>query len=160
MTDAPAEAHLDFRTGVELRPGARIVNARDAPGSLGCLAYTRHDQRLVLLTTHHLLFDTTGREDEPVWLPTESSYETPYQRIGQSLYGRSRIVRLDGDEYYVDCAVGSVTAALSPATVEHDFARPGERVTKTGACNRPMNARSSTCALKSPWKLLPTEPCG
>ena len=126
-------------SSAELRPGVRIVNTRGVPGSLGYLAFTRHDQRLVLLTTHHLLFDSEGREDEPVWLATGAFREKPFLRIGQSLYGRSRTVRLDGDEYYIDCAVASVSSVvsvattLSTATVEHDIARPGDRVTKTGS---------------------------
>jgi hypothetical protein len=123
----------------ELKPGVRIANARGVPGTLGCLAFTRHDQRLVLLTTHHLLFDNEGREDEPVWLATGASSGTPFRRIGQSLYGRSRIVRLDGDEHYIDCAVASVSSvvasatALSPPSVAHAIASPGDAVTKTGA---------------------------
>jgi len=129
-----------FRTRAELKPGARIVNARGAPGTLGCLAFTLHDQRLVLLTTNHLLFDSEGREDEPVWLATDASVEEPYLRVGQSLYGRSRTVRFDAGEHYVDCAVASVATehlrdrgGVSPATAEHDIPKPGDRVTKTGA---------------------------
>jgi hypothetical protein len=123
----------------ELKPGARIANARGVPGTLGCLAFTLHDQCLVLLTTHHLLFDHAGREDEPVWLAAGGSSGRPFLRVGQSLYGRSRIVRLDGDERYIDCAIASVSsgvalaAGLSTATVEHDIARAGDAVTKAGA---------------------------
>src|SRR5947209_8880396 len=60
QVSAAADAH--FRTGAELKPGVRIVNARGAPGTLGCLAFTLHDQHLVMLTTHHLLFDREGHE--------------------------------------------------------------------------------------------------
>jgi hypothetical protein len=93
------------------------------------LAFTLHDQRLVLLTTHHLLFGDKGHEDEPVWIANDEGCS----RLGQSLYGRSRVVHLDGEEYYVDCAVGSVAAATNATAAEYDIARPGDRVINTGA---------------------------
>jgi hypothetical protein len=57
-------------SGAAPNPDARIVIARGVLGTPRCLAFTRHDQRRVLLTTHHVLSDNDGREDEPVCLTT------------------------------------------------------------------------------------------
>jgi len=119
--------------------GARVVNARGIPGSVGFLAVTRHDRRLVLVTAHHVLFGDGAREGEPVWCSHDSS-STSLRCIGHSLYGRSGPVRGDSRGVYVDCGAASVAVEETGcgSLVKHNADTDcslavGERVTKIGA---------------------------
>lgn len=81
-------------------PGACIANARGVPGTVGFLALTRHDRRLVVVTSHHVLFGSGAREGDPVWLIGETTMP-----IGKTGYGRVGSTRFDATEVFVDCAV-------------------------------------------------------
>lgn len=115
------------------RVGTKIANSKGVPGTFGCLAFTIHDGRTVLLTSAHVLFGNGALERDRIWLVDESKSVCHYVRVGTALYGKTGIVLLDGDEYYVDCAIGSVSAEALPAIVEHDVAKPDDQVTKMGA---------------------------
>ncbi len=118
------------------RSGARIANSRGIPGTLGCLAHTLHDRRPVLLSNWHVLFGNGGEEDGVVWLVDEVDGTRRLSAIGNVLYGKLGTVRLDGESYYVDCAVSSCPpppGTPSPLVSGHDIAQPGDLVTKTGA---------------------------
>ncbi|AHG92731.1 hypothetical protein J421_5196 (plasmid) [Gemmatirosa kalamazoonensis] len=110
---------------------ARIVNARGVPGTLGSLARTLHDGRLVLLTSHHVLFGAGARSRQPVRLAHGPA-------IGRARHGRLGTVPYDGAAIHVDCAVASIDEAWLPDEAtrgdEALVARvvPGQRVTKTG----------------------------
>jgi hypothetical protein len=103
------------------------------PGTVGFLALTRHDRRLVIVTSHHVLFGSGARASDPVWLIGETT-----TRLGQNGYGRIGRMRFDATEIFVDCAVAlldddvmasRVVNADTVATVPE----PGAHVYKTGA---------------------------
>lgn len=120
------------------RLGTKIANSRGVPGTLGCIAHTRDSGRTVLLTNWHVLFGNGGFEGDVIWLVDETDNTRRYWKIGRTLYGKIGKVCLDGEDYYVDCAVSSF---LFPPAIQHswsiiaeyDAAQPGDLVTKTGA---------------------------
>lgn len=118
----------------------RIANARGVPGTLGGLARTLDDGRLVLLTAHHVLFGANARPNDRVWRVMGSDDAPRFQAVGRVLYGRAGIVRHGDADVHVDCAVAAVDAVHPLAamggrdemcTVAHTA--PGERVSKHGA---------------------------
>lgn len=126
--------------------GSRIANSRGVPGTLGCLAHTLQDRRPVFLSNWHVLFGNGAEKSGQVWLVDETDGTRRFSGIGRSLYGKIGTVRLDGEDYYVDCAVGSFLPperrkrrpgqrawARASMVTGHDTAKPGYRVTKTGA---------------------------
>lgn len=123
-----------------LRVGARIANARGIPGTLGCLALTLDDRRLVFLTSHHVLFGAGAREQEPVWIAAENAQQS-FRRAARSRHGRRGTVNHAGVEVYVDCATAELDEQSVPSgwrvteTAAGDVAalKPGDPVTKTGA---------------------------
>ena len=118
------------------RNGARITSSTGVTGTLGCLAHTLHDKQPVLLSTWHVLFGKGAREGDAVWLVNEANGERSYSPLGKSLYGKLGVVRIGGEEHYIDCAVSSFVGdmdATSASLDGHDTPRVGDRVTKTGA---------------------------
>jgi hypothetical protein len=114
--------------------GARITSSTGVPGTLGCLAYTLHDEQPVVLSTWHVLFGNGAREGDAVWLVDESNGERTYSPLGRSLYGKLGRVRFGDEEHYIDCAVSSYLIAPGDSDVDgHDTPRVGDLVTKTGA---------------------------
>jgi hypothetical protein len=122
--------------------GARIANARGIPGTLGCLALTLGDRRLVLVTTHHVLFGAGAVEHDPVWLVGRTDDEDPFRCVGRSLYGRLGTVRHGDSDVHVDCAAAALEErsvvppgwrAVDDTTSDITLLAPGDRVTKTGA---------------------------
>ena len=113
-------------------PGARIANARGVPGTVGFLALTRHDRRLVLVTSHHVLSGSDARENDPVWLIGE-----PIMPIGKTGYGRVGNTRFDASEVFVDCAVALLDDEITASHVVRSetvaTAAVGETVHATGA---------------------------
>ena len=127
-----------------LQRGARIANSRGVPGTLGCIAYTLHDGRPVLLSTWHVLFGNDAREESAVWLLDEFGDGHRFSGIGKTLYGKIGTLQFAGEDYYVDCAVASCTqvtpvlanqtrTALTTVVAGYEAARLGSVVTKTGA---------------------------
>jgi hypothetical protein len=116
----------------ETREGASIVNARDVPGTLGCVAQSLRDGRSVLLSTHHVLFGAGARAQEPLWCPDRSAIAARH-RIGRVLYGRFGIVSYEGVSCHVDCAVASLDDEVTSAPGSLARALPDDRVTKHGA---------------------------
>jgi hypothetical protein len=115
--------------------GARITSSTGVPGTLGCLAFTLHDEQPVLLSTWHVLFGNCAREGDAVWLVNESDGERSYSPLGRSLYGKLGRVRFDDEEHYIDCAVSSYLIAPGDSSDldGHDTPEVGDRVTKAGA---------------------------
>ena len=114
--------------------GARITSSTGVPGTLGCLAYTLHDEQPVLLSTWHVLFGNGAKEGDAVWLVNEADGERTYSPLGRSLYGKLGRVRFGDEEHYIDCAVSSYLIGPGDSFLEgHDTPRVGDRVTKTGA---------------------------
>lgn len=127
--------------------GARIANAKGVPGTLGCVARTRHDNQPVVLSTWHVLYGNGARKGDVIWSVTEADGQQTFHTLGQTLYGKIGSVRFSVEEFYIDCAVGSCaslapgfagrslpgTAATMPSVAGHDTASVGSRVTKTGA---------------------------
>ena len=119
---------------MRIRSGARITSSTGVPGTLGCLAFTLHDEQLVLLSTWHVLFGNGAREGDAVWLVDESNDERTYSPLGRSLYGKLGRVRIDGVDHYLDCAVSSYLLAPGDSCLDgHDTPKVGDLVTKTGA---------------------------
>lgn len=148
-TDVITHAPVAGATGSALArpgPGAKIANARGVPGTLGCIAYTLHDRRPVLLSNWHVLFGRGGAEDGTVWLVDETSGTRRFSAIGRTLYGKIGTVQLCSETYYVDCAVGSfmlvsgngadeliaLATAQVPCIAGHEVAQPGLSVAKIG----------------------------
>jgi len=126
---------------IPVADGARVVNARGVPGSVGFLAVTRHDHRLVVVTAHHVLFGAGAPARTPVWLahPLRGG---SFERLGQSLYGRAGIVHGRASGVYVDCGVASIHWANTrrevwplddPGPGAETSLTVGDRVTKVGA---------------------------
>jgi hypothetical protein len=122
-----------------IAPGDRVVNARGVPGTIGFLAITRHDQHVVLVTAHHVLFGNDSRPGEAVFGSVgQSCSELRY--IGLSLYGRMGPNRADSAGTYVDCAAASIavagidefTTSLNPQSTAPTVS-VGHCVTKCGA---------------------------
>jgi hypothetical protein len=126
--------------------GIQIANSRGVPGTLGCVAHTLHDRQPVLLSTWHVLFGGGAQRGDAVWLVGEAGGERVFSTLGRTLYGKIGIVHFGGEDFYVDCAVGSCTGpapalterfrlrtSLTPFVAGHDVARLGSLVTKTGA---------------------------
>lgn len=130
-------------TAVPLVAGARIANARGIPGTIGFLALTRADRQLVLVTAHHVLFGAGARAGDLVWLV--DSDIRPVAPVARTLYGRAGIVRHDGTEVYVDCAVAAIEAgALGADWGSADFVPPasppvaGDPVIRISAAGDPI----------------------
>ena len=120
------------------RLGAKIANSQGVPGTLGCVARGADDSRTVLLSSWHVLFGNGGSGSDVIWLVDEADGARRYDGLGRALYGKIGTVRFDGEDYFVDCAVGSCvpspeTPHTLPRIARHDTARPGDRVTKVGA---------------------------
>ena len=136
LHDRPAAISPDSR----LRAGALITNARGTPGTLGCLAVTLDDRRLVFLTSHHVVFGAGAREQEPVFVAVDGASPS-LQRIARARHGRRGTVSHHGAEVHIDCAtieLDEQTAPVGWRLVEEDLDQepallPGARVTKAGA---------------------------
>jgi hypothetical protein len=114
--------------------GARITSSSGVTGTLGCLAHTLHDEQPVLLSTWHVLFGNGAREGDAVWLVHEANGERTYAPLGRSLYGKLGLVRVHGEQHYIDCAVSSFLGEPDAAgPIDTHIPRIGDRVTKTGA---------------------------
>jgi hypothetical protein len=147
--DIAALAHANWapRPGAPALPNNKIINAKGVPGTLGCFARTRHDERLVVVSSWHVLFGGGAREGDPVWLVDEPHGARRYERAADAWFGRIGTLRYGGDDFHVDCgiatwlhrcepspAAGTVHAvALPPVIARPDAVGPGELVTKTGA---------------------------
>ncbi len=120
------------------RPALTIVNSRGVPGTLACFARDLYDGGLVFLTTRHVLFAGGAKEGDPVCTPVRLSAGRGYAIVGSSLWGKADVVRLGERDHFVDCAVGRWNLAppsngITPVAVLD--AKPGDRVSKTGAAS-------------------------
>jgi len=115
--------------------GPGITSINGVPGTLGCLAMTLNDQRLVFLTSHHVLFGAGAGEQAPVRLTADGSL------VARSRHGRCGTVRFDGTDVHVDCATAELKDQAVPRgwrLVEDDLASVpplanGTEVVKNGA---------------------------
>jgi hypothetical protein len=132
---SPAMPAAGTRAGDPM-PGARIANAKGVPGTLGCYGRRTGDHAEVLLTSWHVLFGAGAREHSRIWLIEERDGARQTRAIGHSLYGSIGTVTINGEEYHIDCAVGSshpVGRRRHEPIHSQATAMPGERVTKTGS---------------------------
>lgn len=123
----------------------RIANSRGIPGTLGCLARTIHQHRPVFLTSCHVLFAGGGTRHDPVWQVHEAADRRNYLRLGSALQGKRGVLRYRGDDYFVDCAIGTLDLSLdlplglpldlgwSPVPGASIAPRRGDHVWKSGA---------------------------
>lgn len=122
--------------------GAGIVNSKGVPGTLGCIAYTLHTGEPVLLSTWHVLFGRDANEAGAVWLDSGNGHGL--SGIGKTLYGKIGTVQFSGQDYYLDCAIASLTetpTVLASQTrttfptliTRHGDAQVDDAVTKAGA---------------------------
>jgi hypothetical protein len=123
-----------------LESGAAIANARGVPGTLGFLAMTRHDRRIMMVTSHHVLFGASAREDEPVWLDGRARADGALERIGHAAYGRAGLVRTGETDVWVDCAAAYIDQPLpfllddgEDSSAEPSLPLAGMPVSKLGA---------------------------
>ena len=123
------------RRTTELGAGARIANAKGIPGTLGCHCRRTDDHSQVLLTSWHVLFGGGAREHSKIWAVEQCDGVRTVREIGTSLYGTIGTVSMDGEQFHIDCAVGSRTKDLRTRaqTIRGCAeAKPGDHVTKTG----------------------------
>jgi hypothetical protein len=118
--------------------GIKISNSKGVPGTLGCIAVSRNNKQIVLLTNWHVLFGNGGFENDAVWLVDNANGTRQYFKIGKTLCGKFGKVHFDGEDYHVDCAYASLHLPSEvqyywPIIGEYDVAKPGDLVTKTGA---------------------------
>ena len=121
--------------------GAAIANKFGVPGTLGSFGLARDDDRLVLLTSHHVLFGARAGEHDTVWVAV-TGRQRSFQRAAQTRHGRCGTVCFGGIDVHIDCA----TAELRQQRVPHGFQvtpeppaetlLPGDRVSKTGAATQ------------------------
>jgi hypothetical protein len=115
----------------------RIVNSRGVPGTLACLGRTVHQRRPVFLTSCHMLFGAGAARHDQVWQVMESSGLDHYRRLGYTLQGKRGIVNYRGNDYFVDCAIGTLDLPLDPGwrlvPGPSTAPKPGDRVWKSGA---------------------------
>ena len=144
---ALGEFHGVLGVGYLRRAGAaKVVNAKGVPGTLGCLARTRREGRLVLVSSWHVLFGGGAQEGAPVWLLEEPRGARRYERAADAWYGNIGTLRYGGQDFHVDCAIATCVhrsepwpgaalraAALPPTIARPDAVSPGDLVTKTGA---------------------------
>lgn len=122
----------------DITEGAAIANAKGIPGTLGCLALTRDDDRLVFLTSHHVLFGVGAKEQNAVWLAARDNRDS-MQPVARTRHGRCGTVTDSGTDIFVDCAVAEVDPRLVPQEYRivpeggGSTPVPGDRVSKTGA---------------------------
>lgn len=134
--------------GALFERGAAIVNARGIPGTLGFVARTRHDDRPVLVSSHHVLFAEGAREGDPVWLAHGASHgggstlASPPVAVGRLAYGRAGVVRIGAVDVWVDAAVATLDDDIlvrsdfdivDDAARHDDLAVSGDIVSKRGA---------------------------
>jgi hypothetical protein len=115
--------------------GNLIVNKKGIPGTLGCVAFSRAEQQYVFLTNYHVLFSGGAGESDRVWWGSDSRDTAGLMPLGKTLYGKIGTVMFHEEEYYIDCAIGTMndTAEYSETsftTVTPAF--PGCVVTKKG----------------------------
>lgn len=85
-----------------VRAGARIANACGSVGTIGCVAWTRDTRAPVILTAQHVLFGAGARAGEP-WSLLDVAI-----RGGRTRHGRRGVVRHQGADTYVDCAIADI----------------------------------------------------
>ena len=121
---------------MDLSTRSQIVNAKGVPGTLGCLARSRHDAQPVLLTVWHVLFGNGARPADPIWRRVSKHQ---FLRIGRTLYGKLGTGSYAGQNYYMDCAVASYQAPVNEDTSRGvagcSSAMPGDVVIKNGAAS-------------------------
>jgi len=102
---------------------------------------------MVVLSSWHILFGDGAPGDSEVWMVDESGGSRRYSNVGRTLYGKIGQVRLDDNDYHVDCAISSwlypPDIGFPPPSGEietrftqvsgHNIARTGDVVTKKGA---------------------------
>jgi hypothetical protein len=114
-----------------------IANSRGIPGTLACLARTVHQDRLVFLTSCHVLFAAGAARHDQVWQVLGSAGGRHRRHLGSALQGKRGKVRYGCDEYFVDCAIGALQRPLKVDLAQAPAAsiapKRGDRVWKAGA---------------------------
>jgi hypothetical protein len=86
-----------------------------------------------MVTSHHVLFGSGARDNDPVWRIDE-----PIMAVGKTGYGRVGRTRFDAADVFVDCAVvlldDEVTSRVVPAETVATTS-VGATVHKTGAAS-------------------------
>lgn len=117
---------ISSENGYALESGAAIANARGAYGTLGFVGLRRDNGRAVIVTSYHVAFGRGAVAGEPVSI---LAHEDAARRIGRSAYGRNGIVRLGGDDFWVDCAVVDLDSGIvGRAVSEHDAGEADDEV--------------------------------
>jgi len=120
--------------------GAAIVNARGVPGTLGFFARTRHDGRLVLVSSHHVLFGGGGREGDRVWF-ADGTPRASMVAVAWLWYGRAGIVHVGDADVWVDAAAARLDDdflaeagfdVVDDAAGDDDAVFAGQTVSKQG----------------------------
>lgn len=120
--------------GSLLREGIGIANVRGVPGTAGFLALTLHEQRLVLVTTQHVLAAAGAPTDAPVSVINAAGVLEP---IGTAGWSRRGTVHHEDRDVHVDCAVVALDERATMQQLIPDVTTSppctGARVTKIGA---------------------------
>lgn len=136
----PISSYQQGRVDAHKQLAVKIVNSRGVPGTLGCIARYRNSGQPILLSNWHVFYGEGAVRGDAIWFADETGETRCYILIGRTLHGNIGKVRHNGEEFYVDCAVGSF---LCPAEIKirwpivntHATAKSGDVVMKAGAAS-------------------------
>jgi len=120
--------------------GAPITNSKGVPGTLGCFAQTGATNANTLLSSYHVLFGNGAEKNQEISLLKINDNGLAAIAIGKTCAGKLGIVRFEGDEYYVDCAVAAIadrwwTRSATGSITGFATAQTGNRVKKWGSAS-------------------------
>lgn len=126
-----------------IESGASIANNKGVPGTLGCFVRGSIPGDSIL-TSHHVLFGNGATKNEEISLLRSFDDLVLPVPVGTATMGVLGTVSFEGDEYYVDCAIGTIArrwwttgkclpGALAISGVAK--ARLGSRVKKLGSAS-------------------------
>jgi hypothetical protein len=126
----------------------KISTSKGIPGTVGCLAYLRHNGEPVLVSNWHVLYGKGAVKNDKVWLVENHGVDQKYSltEVGRVVSGKIGLTWFHNWEVFVDCAICTYTIGSNlsslfnttkklsvPTIAGHAEARVGERVYKVGA---------------------------
>jgi hypothetical protein len=91
-----------------IKLGAAIANSKGVPGTLGCLAQLSTARANAILSSYHVLFGNGGDKHQEISLLHGFCEDLTRVAIAKTITGKLGTVSFEGDEYYIDCAIGAI----------------------------------------------------
>lgn len=116
------------------RPISFGLVTRGTPGTLACLARDTETGRRLFLSAGHVLFGAGAGEGELVWTMADYVAGRCDEPLGATRWGKVGIVRQDGRDCFIDCAIGTLQTRNPPLppVAAGPAPRPGDAVFKVG----------------------------